>query len=56
LTTRKQAGLRIPADLNEIFVNAADRMGITKNALMAQVLWEWAKSQPEPDGERKQSA
>lgn len=39
---RIRAGLRIPFDLNTWLVLEARRQGIAKNALILQILWEWA--------------
>lgn len=39
---RVRVGLRIPYDLNTWLVLEAKRQGITKNALVLQILWEWA--------------
>lgn len=35
------SGLRIPVDLNEELVKSAKKMGISKNALILQILWDW---------------
>ena len=43
MTTRIRAGLRIPFDLNTALILAAQKQGISKNALILQILWDWAK-------------
>ncbi len=40
---RVRAGLRIPYDLNTWLILRAKEQGITKNALILQILWDWAK-------------
>lgn len=39
---RVQAGLRVPYDLNARLTREAQKQGIAKNALILQILWEWA--------------
>lgn len=41
---RKRTGLRIPYDLNTKLILAAKEQGISKNALMLQILWEWIET------------
>ena len=40
---RTRAGLRVPMDLNTVLILAAKRMGVSKNALMLQILRDWAR-------------
>ncbi len=40
---RARAGLRIPYDLNTWLSLEADKMGISKNSLILQILQSWAK-------------
>ena len=49
---RVRAGLRIPYDLNTALILEARRMGISKNALILQVLNEWADDLLKEDEER----
>ena len=42
---RVRAGLRIPYDLNTWLVLEAKRQGMAKNALILQILWDWANNQ-----------
>lgn len=37
---RKNVGLRLPEPLNQTLADEARNMGISKNSLMLQVLWE----------------
>ncbi len=41
---RVRAGLRIPNGLNTDLIEEANRQGISKNALILQILWDWTKS------------
>ncbi len=42
VTTQKvRTGLRLPYDLNIKLISEAKRVGISKNALILQILWEW---------------
>uniref|UniRef100_UPI004057B32F toxin-antitoxin system HicB family antitoxin n=1 Tax=Acetatifactor sp. TaxID=1872090 RepID=UPI004057B32F len=41
MDTRIRTGLRIPNDLNSSLIKAADNHGISKNALILQILWKW---------------
>ena len=45
MTTRTRAGLRIPYELNTTLALAAQKMGISKNALILQILRDWVKQQ-----------
>ena len=36
-----RTGLRIPTDLNTELILRAEKNGISKNALILQILWEW---------------
>ena len=38
---RVRAGLRIPMSLNTKLILLADENGISKNALILQILWEY---------------
>ena len=40
---RMRTGLRIPYDLNTKLIFEAKEMGVSKNALILQILWEWVK-------------
>lgn len=42
-TKRVRTGLRIPYGMNTILIQIAEEMGISKNALILQILGEWAK-------------
>lgn len=37
--------VRPPDDLAEMLSAAAKRLGMTRNALILQILWDWAKKQ-----------
>ena len=50
---RVRAGLRIPYELNTALILEARRMGISKNALILQVLDEWAKDDLLKEDEEK---
>lgn len=50
---RARAGLRVPMDLNTVLTLAAKRMGVSKNALMLQILRDWAKKNAIGDTEGK---
>ena len=39
----KRAGLRIPAEMNAYLIQEAKNQGISKNALILQILWKWTK-------------
>lgn len=43
MITRVRAGLRIPYELNTILTLSSQKMGISKNALILQILREWVK-------------
>lgn len=44
VTTQKvRTGLRLPCDLNTKLILEAKRVGISKNALILQILWEWSE-------------
>lgn len=40
MTTRIRAGLRIPIELNTELILLANKNGVSKNALILQILWE----------------
>lgn len=37
-----RTGLRVPYNLNTRLILEAQKQGISKNALILQILWEWA--------------
>ena len=39
--------LRAPDELKTIVTNEAKRIGISTNALILQILWEWAEKKEE---------
>ena len=39
---RVRSGLRVPYDLNAWLIQEAEKQGVAKNALVLQILWEWA--------------
>lgn len=41
---RVRTGLRIPYELNTWLVLTAKKQGISKNALILKILWEWTES------------
>lgn len=43
-TKRMRTGLRVPFDLNTQLILQANQKGISKNALILQILWEWVNS------------
>jgi len=43
-TPRIRTGLRIPYDLNTKLVLLSQKQGISKNALILQILWEWVEN------------
>lgn len=45
MTTRVRTGLRIPYDMNTRLIFMAREMGISKNALILQILRDWIKQQ-----------
>lgn len=47
---RKRAGLRIPDELNTCLIQEAKNQGVSKNALILQILWKW--TQERRDGEK----
>lgn len=53
MTTRIRTGLRIPIELNTELILLANKNGISKNALILQILWEKVKEfkQDEPEKE-----
>lgn len=42
---RVRTGLRIPYNLNTWLIQEAKNQGVAKNALILQILWEWAERQ-----------
>jgi hypothetical protein len=38
-----RAGLRLPYDLNTWLIIEARKQGVSKNAFILQILWEWVK-------------
>ena len=40
-TQRVRTGLRIPFELNTELIMTARKNGISKNALILQILWDW---------------
>ena len=38
---RLRVGLHIPYDLNTALILEADKLGMSKNALILQILWDW---------------
>lgn len=46
-TQRVRTGLRIPMELNTELVLIAREKGVSKNALILQILWEWIESNAE---------
>lgn len=43
-----RTGLRIPYDLNTWLILEAQKRGITKNALILQILWDWLERNDTP--------
>ena len=43
MTTRVRAGLRIPYELNTKLIFIAREIGVSKNALILQILRDWVK-------------
>ena len=41
---RKRTGLRIPYDLNTYLILKSRKLGISKNALILQIIRDWAES------------
>lgn len=42
VTTKNiRSGLRLPEELNEMLIKKAKEKGISKNALILQILWEY---------------
>ena len=41
---RIRAGLRIPIELNTELILLAEKNGISKNALILQILWNWVEN------------
>jgi len=46
VTQRKRLGLSIPISLYDIMKNETAYTGQTLNALILQILWDWAKKNP----------
>lgn len=42
---RVRTGLRIPMKLNTELILLAEENGISKNALILQILWKWIEKQ-----------
>ena len=42
---RTRAGLRVPYELNTWLVLEAQKQGISKNALILKILWEYRKKE-----------
>ena len=53
MTTRARAGLRIPYELNTTLALTAQKMGVSKNALILQILQDWVKKQKKLSGGEK---
>ena len=45
---RVRTGLRIPYEMNTWLILEARNCGITKNALILQILRDWIKNHPNP--------
>ena len=45
---RVRSGLRVPYDLNAWLIQEAEKQGVAKNALVLQILWEWAERHGKP--------
>ena len=45
VTTRVRTGLRIPMDLNTELIVIAQKNGVSKNALILQILWSYVEQQ-----------
>lgn len=41
---RVRTGLRIPYELNTWMILKAEKLGISKNALIIQILWDWIRA------------
>lgn len=41
MTTRKRVGLRIPYETNTILNSIAKKMGVSKNAIILQAVYEY---------------
>lgn len=51
---RKRFTFRIPSDLFELLQEKAKRTGVSTNALILQILWDWEKStNPADAGDRE---
>ena len=49
---RVRSGLRVPYDLNAWLIQEAEKQGVAKNALVLQILWEWAERHGKPPADR----
>lgn len=47
MAERARVGLRVPRELNAWLTSEADDQGISKNALILKILWEWAERNAE---------
>lgn len=43
MSERARVGLRIPSELNAWLASEAGKQGISKNALILKILWEWSE-------------
>ena len=41
---RIRTGLRIPYALNTWLIGEAEKLGVSKNALILRILWEWSET------------
>ena len=44
--------LRLTGELKELLDESRKRMGVSLNALVVQILWDWAERQGRPDTKR----
>ena len=53
-THRIRVGLRIPMNLNTELILKAKESGISKNALILQILWKWEEEKKKAAGQEKE--
>lgn len=45
---RQRYTLRLPTALFQTIEAKADKIGVSTNAMILQILWEWLKQNPDP--------
>lgn len=56
MKNRVRAGLRIPYELNTWLILRAEKLGISKNALILQIIGDWVDNRKQEEANKAETA